>query len=714
MQEMRGFAVLALVLGACSFKPGALPADGGPDGPPPITVGFAKTTTLADEASSTVSIRVVLSAPSDEAVTVAYAITGGTATQTTDYTGSDGSLTFAPGDVEEVIEISIVPDGAEEPDETVELELSSVTGNNVALANALHTMTIAANVLPRVSFATTSSMGAEDSSPTINVVLDTAPSVVTTVDVVASGTSTATGGGVDYTLSTTTVTFAIGETSKPVTLTVNNDTLDENDENAILTLDNPTSVILASTNTTRTHLIQDNDAPPTVTFAAGAASSIAEAGTMVDLTVSLSTASGKDITVDFAVGGGSSATATTDFSIGTTSPLSFPAGMTSKTIRVNVVQDTAIEVGESVVLTLGPLDTTIVTAGTNTTHTLTITDDDGSCLGTGAFAACFATPSNTANLSGAIDTGSSGLCSATPPVGWSGQPASCFVVAQTINVAAITVTGTKPLVLWATQNIAITGNIDIASHRGAGVGAGANIGCGTYSDNPADATSTSSGAGGGGAGGSFRSVGGAGGQGNGTANSGGSALAAVGVPATLRGGCNGQKGGNGNPGGTSNGGDPGPGGGSLYLVAGGTLSVSSGVIVNASGAAGTALTNTNNGDRAGGGGGGSGGMIKLQAATFSVNGAVFMANGGGGSKGGDDNDPGANGNDPSTASPTTAPLGGSAGNGGANGGNGFAGTTQATAGADGGGNNGGGGGGGGGGHVEANAALTGATVSTGP
>jgi hypothetical protein len=711
MKSMRGNAIVTLValgLGACSFKPGSVPADGGPDGPPPITAGFAKTTTLADEASNVVSIRVVLSAPSDEAVTVAYAINGGTATLTSDYTATAGSLTFAPGDVEELVEVTVVADGIEESDETVDLELTSVTGNNVVLANALHTLTIAANVLPRVSFTTTSTMSSENTSATIDVMLSAAPAVATSVDLVVSGTSTATGGGVDYDLSATTVTFAVGETTKQISLTVNNDTLDENDENAILTLDNPMSVILAATNTTRTHVIQDNDLPPTVSFAAGPTSSIAEAGTMVDLTVSLSTASGKDITVDFAVDGGSSATATDDFSIGTTSPLSFPAGTTTKTIRVNVVQDTVVEVGETVVLTLGPLDTTIVTAGADITHALTITDDDGTCLGTGAYTACFAMVNGTKNLSGTFNTDTDSNCT-TPAAGWTGQPVSCFVAAATINVnGALNVTGSKPLVLLSSGNISVTANLDASSHRGGTSGPGANSpSCTAYTDAPTVGNTGAQTGAGGGAGGSFRSAGGDGGNGGvNTGNSGGSSTAAVGAPTVLRGGCAGQAGGTYNGAGA---GAAGAGGGAVYLIASGTLTINSGIAINVSGAAATAA-----GPRGGGGGAGSGGMIKLVAGTFSVNGARLMANGGGGSKGGDGNDSGADGSDPSMATPTTVAAGGTAGNGGGDGGNGFAGSTQATDGGNDSGDNAGGGGGGGGGHIEASAALTGATVSPGP
>ncbi len=704
---MRGFAVVALVLGACSFKPGALPADGGPDGPPPTTVGFAKTTTLADEDSNVVSIRVVLSAPSDEAVSVAYTISGSTATKATDFTGADGLLTFAPGDVEEVIEVTILPDALEESDETADLQLSNVSNSNFALAIAMHTLTISANVLPRISFATTSTTSGEDSSPAIDVMLDKPAAVQATVNIVTSGTSTATGGGVDYDLSATSVTFAVGETSKQVTMTVTNDTLDEIDENAILSLDSPTAAILSATNTTRTHVIADNDLPPTVSFAAGPTSSIAEGATMVDLTVSLSTASGKDISVAFAVDGGSSATATADYTIGTTSPLSFPAGMTSKTIRVNVVQDTAGESNETVALTLGPLDTAIVTAGADTTHTLTITDDDGSCLGSGAYAACLATPSASQTITGTVNTDTDSRCM-TPISGWTGQPSSCFIVGTSVTVSgATTVTGSKPLVLFSTGTIMVSANIDASSRRGGTNGPGANsAACGTYTDLPSNGGSGDGG--GGGAGGSFRSAGGNGGNGGAGGASAGTALAAVGAPAVLRGGCAGEGGGNGN-GSTTNGAAAGAGGGALYLVAATSITISTGVVVHANGA-GAGQPGT----YGGGSGGGSGGMIKLFTPSLTVTGAVLMANGGGGSQGGDNNGTGAVGSQPNPAQPTSPAPASSGGNGGGAGGAGFAVGSAADSGTSDSSDNGGGGGGGGGGHIESNQSTATAVVSAGP
>ena len=707
---MRGIRLIALVASACSFSPGALPAgDAGIDGPPPITVGFAKDATLTDESAGTESIRVVLSKPAAEAISVSFAVTGGTADRPNDYLLTDGTLTFAPGDVEETIDITIGPDGTEEPNETIELTLSSATGG-AALAISAHTVTINANVLPRVTFSSASSTAAESASPTINAVLDVASQLTTSVQVgVMSGN--ATGAGVDYTLGTTIVTFNPGETTKPVMLTVHQDTLDEVNEDVTLGLANAVNLIVGAT-ATEMHTITDDDAEPTVSFAL-ADSSISEAGMQIDIAVTLSALSGKNFNVPFTIDNTSTAGGT-DYTQVTNSPLPFTAGTLTQNIRINILQDTAIETPnpETVVLMLGtPSPMPNATLLAPTTHTLSIVDDDQTCLGRGATALCFPTPVATVAVAGAFNTDSSMLCETSAPVsGWAGGPSSCFVVGTNITVAATTVTGSRPLVLFASDNITVTGNLDAASHRvGATAGPGSNIGCGAYTDIPGISTFGA----GGGAGGTFRTTGGNGGQGDGVANSGGGALAPDAAPAILRGGCTGQKGGDGFAGVGDNGGEPGAGGGALYLVAGGTITINSGVVVNASGAGATALASPDLGLYAGGGGGGSGGMIKLSATTFSVSGAIIMANGGGGSTGADDNTTGVSGNDPSTSAAGNAGQGGTVGNGGGNGGDGWGGVTAAQSGGNGSSTEGGGGGGGGGGYIHSNLPLTGASTSAG-
>ena len=297
------------------------------------------------------------------------------------------------------------------------------------------------------------------------------------------------------------------------------------------------------------------------------------------------------------------------------------------------------------------------------------------CYGAGLVRECFAAPpTGVIKISGTttIDTATSSMCLL--------QGGACVVAADRITIdsgAELIATGANPLVLVAASAIDVTGEIDAASHETNGRdGAGANPSdCVTYT-NPNYPT--------GGPGGSFGGRGGTGGAASlvGLGHASAPTIAAT----TLRGGCPGS---DGNTGGMNGG----SGGGALYLIAAGTITVTG--KINASGAGGGGgMTGAS---ATGGGGGGAGGMIGLDAPTILVGGvAQVFANGGGGGEGGDAAATGAAGADPSAAI-TPAPGGtGSSSNGGA-GGAGSSGTTLA--GSNGAGLNTGGGGGGGAGVI---------------
>jgi hypothetical protein len=304
-------------------------------------------------------------------------------------------------------------------------------------------------------------------------------------------------------------------------------------------------------------------------------------------------------------------------------------------------------------------------------------------------------------LTGTLDTGTSTKCLATQPAGWTtrGQPESCFVVGTTVNIAGLDVTGTRPLVIVATDSITVSGLLDVASHVGAGTapkaGPGSPFGgCVLPLANP---TISNSG-GGGGAGGSFMSRGAACGAGNNQqmGNTGGIAGNPLTQnPVALRAGCAGQAGGSG----AAAGGVGGAGGGAVYLVAGNTVTITDTGIINASGAGAAPA-----GNHGGGGGGGAGGMIVLAATSISAANGKLLANGGGGGAG-TNNGNGNPGNDPVATTPLTPAASVTGPSNCCSGGSGFAQGSPAVAGVDGDATLSGGGGGGGAGFIQTTAAL---------
>jgi Calx-beta domain len=106
---------------------------------PAITVGDASVAE-GNAGATTVAVPVTLSAASTSAVTVAYATADGTATAGSDYTAANGTLTFAAGEKQKTIPISVTGDRQIEADETFAVNLSSPA--NATIAKGTGTVTI--------------------------------------------------------------------------------------------------------------------------------------------------------------------------------------------------------------------------------------------------------------------------------------------------------------------------------------------------------------------------------------------------------------------------------------------------------------------------------------------------------------------------------------------------------------------------------------------
>src|SRR5262249_8860249 len=170
--------------------------------------------------------------------------------------------------------------------------------------------------------------------------------------------------GSDSIAAAASLTFAPGETSKTISVTLQSDTTFEPDEALSVLLSNPSrATILADT---ATGTILNDDPTPTISIDSISAQEGNSGTTPFVFTVTLSNPSSQTITVDFATGGGS-ATAGTDYD-STTTTLTFSPGQTSMPITVLVNGDSTDEFDEtfSVVLT-NPANATIASGiGTGT------------------------------------------------------------------------------------------------------------------------------------------------------------------------------------------------------------------------------------------------------------------------------------------------------------------------------------------------------------
>lgn len=182
----------------------------------------------------TATFTVTMSRSSSSTVTVSFATANGSAAAPGDYTAKSGTLTFSPGDTSKTIGIAIVADGLDENDETYTVGLSNPSG--ATLGDATGTGTIADDdASPTVSIGDTIT-GEGGGSAQFTVTLSTASGRTVTVDfATANGSAVA---GSDYVSKTGTVTFAPGETTKTISVTLIDDFAAEGNETFSVVLSN--------------------------------------------------------------------------------------------------------------------------------------------------------------------------------------------------------------------------------------------------------------------------------------------------------------------------------------------------------------------------------------------------------------------------------------------------------------------------------------------
>ena len=335
-------------------------------------IEFANSSSSGAESVSSKDLTIQLDSSSSSNITVDYAITGTATGSGTDFTLANGTATISAGSTSTTITIAgIVDDSLDEPNETVIVTLSNPSNANPG-STLVHTYTITDNdSAPVVDFNATSSNGAESvSSKALTVDLSAASGQNVTVDYAVTGT--ATGSGTDYTLANGTLTINAGSTSGSIDISsIIDDSIDEANETVIVTLSNPSNATLGSDDT-HTYTITDNDNAPVVDFNA-TSSSGAESVSSAGLAVDLSTISGQNVTVDYAVTGTATGSGT-DFTLAN-GTLTINAGETSGTITIgSIVNDSLDESNETVIVTLSnPGNATL---GSDDTHTYTITDND--------------------------------------------------------------------------------------------------------------------------------------------------------------------------------------------------------------------------------------------------------------------------------------------------------------------------------------------------
>jgi hypothetical protein len=241
-------AALFLVLAAASAASDA----------PALTVNDV-TVTEGDSGTKNAVFTVLLSASSADPVSVDYATADGSAKAPDDFAAASGTLTFAPGELSKQVIVAIGGDTLDEPHETYTLNLSNSV--SATIADGRGAGTILDND-PQVSISVDDVSRVESNGPTsFTVSLSKASGkVVTVAYATANGSATAPD---DYAGRSGTLIFLAGETSKTVSVPLNDDQAEESDETFALGLSSAVNASLEDARGVGTIVDDDgSQAPP--------------------------------------------------------------------------------------------------------------------------------------------------------------------------------------------------------------------------------------------------------------------------------------------------------------------------------------------------------------------------------------------------------------------------------------------------------------------
>ncbi len=304
-----------------------------------------------------------------QAVTVTVAASG-----TADLTASPTELTFSTTNWDAVQTVTLT---AAADDDALN-GAATFSHTSTSSDSTYHNLTIASVTAtsndPDVegvtvtSTADFTSMDVGDSAP-YEVVLDTLPAQAVTVTVAASGTA-------DLTASPTELTFSTGNWNMAQTVTVSAAADDDTLDGAATFSHTSTSSDSTYHNLTIDSVTAASNDTDVLTMSVAADSTSVNEGATAHFTVTASGAvTTEELTIEFTISG--TATADRDYTVPSPTALTLAAGSPSGSISISTIEDSILDDGETLIVTLSSVSNTVdqVTIGTPNSAEATIDDD---------------------------------------------------------------------------------------------------------------------------------------------------------------------------------------------------------------------------------------------------------------------------------------------------------------------------------------------------
>ncbi|WP_339948259.1 DUF4347 domain-containing protein [uncultured Albimonas sp.] len=303
------------------------------DGDPAPGVSLATSTATLIEGGPGLTVTATIDALSGQDVTVVLEVTG--ASEDVHLTAA--TIVIPAGSLSGATTLNAVNDTMDEATETATLAIASVTNGTETGVQSIDIDVVDNDPTPALTLSVDQASLAESGGVgTLTATLDAVSGRDVTAVLLIGGDATP---GVDYTLSSTSITIPAGSLTGTVTLSVIDDAIDEFDQVVTIDVDSVANASDDGHQQTGFTIVDDED-EPVATLSVDPAS-VDEAGGVATLTVTLSGASEKAPTVELDSASGT-ATLDVDYQLSGTA-LTFQAGETSKTLTLTGLDDIALE-----------------------------------------------------------------------------------------------------------------------------------------------------------------------------------------------------------------------------------------------------------------------------------------------------------------------------------------------------------------------------------
>ena len=346
------------------------------DDVPDVVVSFEKAAYEVTEGKG-VAVTVELNKDPERQVVIPITASNRGTTSDQDYSGVPiiTGVTFESGDTEKEISFSATQDSGDDDGESVVIEFGSPLPSQVSRGTLRSTtVTIVDDDAPNVivNFERTEYDVAEGSSVTVKVTLSAAPERTVTIPILKTELgATSADYGITPGLS---LTFASDETEQTLTFTAASDDLDDDGESVKLAIGSVPGVTRGDDHEATFTILDDPDDVPAVTVNFARSSYTAAEDGTVEVTLTLSV--DPERTVEIPIVRTNERNASDADYVPPPSRVTFLSDETSRFFTFRPEDDAIDDDGERVKFELGAVLPRLVSGGTTTAATVSITDND--------------------------------------------------------------------------------------------------------------------------------------------------------------------------------------------------------------------------------------------------------------------------------------------------------------------------------------------------